>query len=576
MAWYSPEADARQPRSSGWEFFCEGSGIEAMVAFGRLLARGSEAGVRVLIFHGYLLRGTGSNIYNASLARSMVRLGHEVHLFCQDRNAAEADFVDAIGRWTAGELHVEVLRRPVRCTAYLPDIGGLLPVYVADRYEGFDARQFPLLTEAEIEGYIAANVTAVRDVVAASAPQVALGNHLVMGPVILARALGGTVPYAVKIHGSALEYTVRPNLARFGGYAREGLAAANGVLCGSRHTANSLLATVDLPDLPERTRLLPPGVDVHRFRPHPPAEAAEKLRELAGRLELVTATWGGDAGAAKALRAIDPRRDRIVGYLGKLIVSKGVDLLIAAWPLVTARVPDARLLMIGFGTYRDALAELVRVLGAGDLAAARRIAASGREPEGGPPGELKYLAAFLDELNGAERQRYVAAASAAMSRVHFTGRIEHDDVPDLLSASEALVVPSTFPEAFGMVVAEAACCGALPLSAAHSGLAEVTAELAPTLDEDLRFLLSFELGRGAVREIAERLVRWLTLDERPQVTKSLSEFARGQFGWERIADGVIQAATGKLSELPPAGDDSRDADRDASRRDISKGAYMHK
>ena len=27
--------------------------------------------MRILIFHGYLLRGTGSNIYNANLARSL-------------------------------------------------------------------------------------------------------------------------------------------------------------------------------------------------------------------------------------------------------------------------------------------------------------------------------------------------------------------------------------------------------------------------------------------------------------------------------------------------------------------------
>ncbi|HEU5158394.1 MAG TPA: glycosyltransferase family 4 protein [Streptosporangiaceae bacterium] len=512
--------------------------------------------MRVLIFHGYLLRGTGSNIYNASLARSMVRLGHEVHLFCQDRHAAEADFVDAVGRWTDGRLRVEVLRTPVRCTAYLPDIGGLLPVYVADRYEGFDARPYPQLTDAEIEGYIAANVAAVRDVVAAHAPQVALANHLVMGPVILARALGGLVPYAVKIHGSALEYTVRPNLARFGSYAREGLTAAGGVLAGSRHTAKSLWEVVDLPGLPARTRLLPPGVDVERFRPRPPAEAAERLRVLADQMDLVTATWGGDSGAARALRAIDPTRERIVGYLGKLIVSKGVDLLVAAWPLVAARVPDGRLLLIGFGTYREALTELVRALGAGDLAAARAIAARGRELEGGSPGELRYLAAFFDGLHGAERERYVAAAATAMGRVHFTGRIEHDDVPDLLSATEALVVPSTFPEAFGMVVAEAACCGALPLSARHSGLAEVTAELAPVLDEDLRGLLSFERGPGAVREIADKLTRWLTFDERGQVTKSLAEFARGQFGWERIAAGVIDAALGRLYLLPSVGDET--------------------
>ena len=29
--------------------------------------------MRILIFHGYLLRGTGSNIYNASLVRALAR-----------------------------------------------------------------------------------------------------------------------------------------------------------------------------------------------------------------------------------------------------------------------------------------------------------------------------------------------------------------------------------------------------------------------------------------------------------------------------------------------------------------------
>ena len=241
--------------------------------------------MRILIFHGYLLRGTGSNIYNSELARSLVGLGHQVDLFCQEAHAADYDFVDAVGRWRGGRLEVEVLREPVRCTAYLPDIGRILPVYVADCYPGFDARTFPSLTDGEIEHYIAANVAAVRDVVADVHPDVALANHVVMGPVILARALAGRIPYAVKIHGSALEYTVRPHAARFGRYAREGLARAAGVLVGSRHTAESLWEVVGLPGLPERTRLLPPGVDVHVFRPRSPAEAKERLSALAASLE---------------------------------------------------------------------------------------------------------------------------------------------------------------------------------------------------------------------------------------------------------------------------------------------------
>jgi len=31
--------------------------------------------MRILIFHGYLLRGTGSNIYNANLGASAGRIG---------------------------------------------------------------------------------------------------------------------------------------------------------------------------------------------------------------------------------------------------------------------------------------------------------------------------------------------------------------------------------------------------------------------------------------------------------------------------------------------------------------------
>jgi glycosyltransferase involved in cell wall biosynthesis len=514
------------------------------------------SGVRVLIFHGYLLRGTGSNIYNAELARSLVSLGHEVHLFCQDSHAADLEFVDAVGRWPEGRLQVEVVRRPVRCTTYLPDIGGLLPVYVADPYEGFAVRTFPQLTDAEIDRYLAANIAAVHDVAAAVAPDVALANHLVMGPVILARALAGQIPYAVKIHGSALEYVVRPHQARFGCYASEGVAGASAVVVGSRHVAESLWQVVDLPGLGERTRFLPPGVDVRRFCPRPPAQARARLHALAGRLEGNPASWGGEPDAAEALRAADPLRDRIVSYVGKLIPSKGVDLLIAAWPLVISRVPEARLVIAGFGTFQQGLRELVRSLGDGDIAGARDIARRGHQFQGGPRGELRYLADFLDGLRGAERERYADAGPRAMRRVHFTGRIEHGDIPDVMCASEAVVVPSTFPEAFGMVVAEAACCGALPLAAAHSGLREVAAQLAPALGKELSALLTFTQGHGAVHEIADKLTAWLTFAPnapaaRRRAREALAELARSRFGWQQTAEGVIAAAQGRLADLAP-------------------------
>ncbi len=331
--------------------------------------------MRVLIFHGYLLEGTGSNVYNARLAEALAGLGHEVHLLCQDRHPERQPFVDARADWDAGALRVREIRSrrrdrsgaPVRgrCTVYRPDIGGLLPVYVADRYEGIEARTFAECSDEEIEFYVDANVAAVRELLAGVRPHVALANHLVMGPVILARALNGEVPYAVKVHGSALEYTVKPQPERFLAPAREGLAGAHAVLVGSQHTAVSLWEALEDPKLARRTRLGPPGVDVARFAPRDArgrriwragSRAPACAHPASGLLQApqdASAFARDTDAAAAALERLDPERDALVAFVGKLIVSKGVDLLIAAWPLVLERVPRARLVVVGFGAYRD-------------------------------------------------------------------------------------------------------------------------------------------------------------------------------------------------------------------------------
>src|SRR4051794_25996650 len=338
--------------------------------------------MKVLIFHGYMLRGTGSNIYNASLAPALARLGHEVHLLCQDR-----------------EIRIEGVE------IHNPDIHGLLPVYVKDPYEGFEVKGFPELTEAELDRYIDSNVATVREVAESiGGVDAALANHLVMGPAILARADIG--PFAAKIHGSALEYTVKPH-PRFLPYAYEGMEAARGVLVGSAHTGESLWAALpDLADLRDKTRLGPPGVDVEEFAP-------------------------GEAG-----------RDPLVVFVGKLIVSKGVDLLLAAWPLVRARHPGVRLQVAGFGAYESGLRRLAAALEHGDLDEARAVAAAGWGLEGGEEKALPILSAFLADPPAG----YAEAARAAAGSVEWIGRLEHDEVAALFPKADAMVMPSTFPE----------------------------------------------------------------------------------------------------------------------------------
>jgi glycosyltransferase involved in cell wall biosynthesis len=549
------------------------------------MTNGHDTGVRVLIFHGYLLRGTGSNVYTAKLAEALRHLGHEVHVLCQDRDPRDLSWVDAVGTWREGAFEIEVVREPVRATVYRPAIGSLLPVYVADRYEGFDARPFPACSDAEIGEYVDRNVEAVRAVVARAAPDVSLAGHLVMGPAILARA--GLRP-AVKVHGSALEYVVKPYPERFMPWAREGLDAARAILVGSLHTARSLWDALGA-ELQDRTRLGPPGVDVEQFGPREPEAAARELRALAEVLAGEPASGHGEpaaghgepasghgepasghaepnadaepAGAGdafardpraagRALLGLDPRRDRLVAYTGKLIVSKGVDLLLAAWPLVLEAEPDARLVIVGFGAYRDGLAALQAALAAGDLGRAREIGRHGRSLEGGPAVPLRHLLTFLDSP-AARSERYRRSAARLQDRVAWCGRLEHAELAHVLPACVAQVVPSTFPEAFGMVAAEAAACGALPISAAHSGLAEVSRALAGAVGEDVAPLLSFVVGPRAVEDLAERIVAWLRVPaaRRAEVRAALVATARERFSWDGVARGVIAAGQGRLDDL---------------------------
>jgi glycosyltransferase involved in cell wall biosynthesis len=101
-----------------------------------------------------------------------------------------------------------------------------------------------------------------------------------------------------------------------------------------------------------------------------------------------------------------------------------------------------------------------------------------------------------------------------------------------------------------MVAAEAAACGALPVSSDHSGLAEVTRSLAAAVPEDARPWLSFPTGD--VRALADRIVAWMKAPEplREATRAALVQVARERYSWDGVARSVTAAAQGRLDDLP--------------------------
>jgi glycosyltransferase involved in cell wall biosynthesis len=115
-----------------------------------------------------------------------------------------------------------------------------------------------------------------------------------------------------------------------------------------------------------------------------------------------------------------------------------------------------------------------------------------------------------------------------------------------------MAVTSTFPEAFGMVAAEAAACGALPVVADHSGLGEVARTLAAAVPEPARAWLRFALGPESVEQLGAALAGWLGApdDLRAATRAAMVDITRARYSWDGVARTVIAAARGELDDLP--------------------------
>jgi len=98
------------------------------------------------------------------------------------------------------------------------------------------------------------------------------------------------------------------------------------------------------------------------------------------------------------------------------------------------------------------------------------------------PQDVHYLVA--GEGPEEARLREQAAQLGLAGRVHFCGRIPHDELPQLLAQADLLLQPSLGEESFGITLVEAMAC-ALPVLASRQGgmteivLPGVTGELLP-------------------------------------------------------------------------------------------------
>ncbi|CAN5920025.1 hypothetical protein BH11GEM2_BH11GEM2_30470 [soil metagenome] len=471
----------------------------------------------ICILHGYLLEGSGSNLWTRSVVESLCSEGHTVQLVCQEPHPELYPCIAEVYRYhedgRVETMFTRVVPFPGRCIMHKPQLGDTLPVYVWDKYEEYP-NVVPMvnLSDAEIESYLEKNVRVVRRVVDERGVTAMHANHAVLMSVVAQRVGEATgVPYAVMPHGSALEYAVKPDV-RFKSYASSAFSGARHVfVLGEeiRQRVATMLPAVT--DLDEKCSVLPLGVHTAEFSPVPRERRREKmgrfwsalaplkrgrapgqLSEMLARVREASDTTAlrdaltsvkydmkaPDEDVEEKLQQVDWEHDAALLYVGRLISAKGVQSGLAALPLILAEDPGVRLILVGHGPLREVMEAFVWALEQGDRALVERIVDCGRLLEGDPDGaggsqSLGKVKQFFRDLETrGELDAYFETARhhVRADRVIFTGYLTHNELKFLFPCCDAGIFPSIVKEAGPLVFLESLASGCFPLGTYFGGM----------------------------------------------------------------------------------------------------------
>jgi glycosyltransferase involved in cell wall biosynthesis len=466
------------------------------------------------VVHGYLLEGSGSNLWTRSVVRGLCQGGETVHLVCQENHPDLYDFIsEALLYQPDGTVEAMMEPRevpfPGKCVMHKPKLGDTLPVYVWDKYEEF-SKVVPMveLPDDVIEDYLARNQAVLSRVVKEHGLTALHANHAVLSSVVVQRvAAEAGIPYAIMPHGSAIEYAVRKD-ERFLRFATEAVAAASRIFVIGQEMRRRMKDVFgSVPGLSDKLVELNLGADTSLFTPLARSERAASIKGLDAALvgvargktaamsqgmlaklsgdmsleQLLEAIRGAsdynakqtDADAEAKLAKIDWDRDTLMLFVGRIIGSKGLHSIIVALPEILARHPRTRLVVVGHGPLREALEAMVWAMSQGERELVLNIARWGRSLEGSSDTPLEEAVGFFEGLEAkGELDAYFAKAKKHMDldRVIFTGYLTHKELQYLFPCCDVSIFPSVVAEAGPLVFLEALASGSFPLGTYMAGM----------------------------------------------------------------------------------------------------------
>jgi len=531
----------------------------------------------IALLHGYLLEGSGSNLWTRSIIQSLCNCGETVHLICQENHPELYDFISEAIIYHSNGYRETILKRetmyPGNCILHKPKLGDTLPVYVMDKYEEFsDPRPMINLDDSEIEKYIQINVKVLTQVVDENKVKVIHANHAVLMSVVAQQvAKERSIPYAIMPHGSAIEYAVKKD-KRYFNYAEQAFDDAQRIYVIGDEIRNRIkdLFTA-LPGIELKMLALNLGVNTSLFQPVIVKNRKDKMMKLKTLLkdvrrgktnlqsqnmlnqlkagiskhELISiindsASYNAkltDDNAEEKLQLVDWDKEKIILFVGRLIANKGLHSVITALPEILATEPNTHLIVVGHGPQREPLEALIWALQNGHRDLVLNIVEWGRKLEGTGERSLEETQFYFNHLKESKKlDDYFNKAQKFINKdaVLFTGYLTHRELCCLFPACDVAIFPSVVAEAGPLVFLEAMASGCFPVGTYFAGMAASIDSVSEAVPRDILDLMKLSPRPDqTVPDIISNVKKALYVDRNHK--ENLRNVAIEKYDWQNIS-----------------------------------------
>ena len=529
--------------------------------------------MRIGLYHGYELTGSGSNEYTRYLAKSFVDAGHEVHIICRESRPEDIPYITKAYAW---ERDGSVEEMPVsgngtqECFLHQLPHGDVRPVYLTDKQRKGNVKSFISLTDEELQEYHQLNEKLLTLILSKFHLDILHANHLVYQPIAAIQACNTTkTPLIIFPHGSAIEYTVKIN-ERFKQLALRGILECTGIIIGNIEVRDRILHLY--PEHKEtilsKTKIVGVGVDTSLFKPVERTERHTSIRqlidtnggggkspeltdELQNRLktegiETTREYWDSydhslpDSDLNDHLNRI-PWDQNILLFVGALTVGKGIQSVLTAMPRILQKQPQTHFIIVGSGAYREVLEAFVYAISTSNLDLLLQLCSKGKDLDRneltGPWEDVQNF------LNDSSVLSFILENGKDIDKhIHFLGRLDHSRLCYLFPCADIAIFPSVIPEAYPLVLMESLSNGVLPVVSYFSGFKDGVDELKPFLGESLTEKMRIPVDpQVRIEKIISNINKLLTEKDLKSIGPKLRKTAVENYDWSLKASQMVSA-----------------------------------